>query len=87
MTVDSKGKQRTGLNPTGLRKIPTYEEAINYLQDDQEIIKDPNRAAKQLRESPWTTVLDGDMNSDIQTAAEMKDRRHLESIRSHAAAN
>ena len=56
MTVDSKGKQRTGLNPTGLRKRPSYEEAINYLQNDQEIIKYPNRAAKQLRESPWMTV-------------------------------
>ena len=87
MTVDSKGKQRTGLNPTGLRKRPTYEEAINYLQNDQEKINYPNRAAKQLRESPWMTVLDGDMNSDIQTAAEMNDRRHLESIRSYAAAN
>ena len=85
MTVDSKGKQRTGLNPTGLRKRPSYEEAINYLQNDQEIIKYPNRAAKQLRESPWMTVLDGDMTSDIMTAKELEERRHLEDIRSYAA--
>ena len=36
----------------GLRKKDTYEELINYLHTDQEIIKYPNRYAKQLRESP-----------------------------------
>ena len=36
---DGKGAARTGLNPTGLRKRPPYEEAINYLQTDQEIIR------------------------------------------------
>ena len=85
MTGGSKGKQRTGLNPTGLRKRPTYEEAINYLQNDQEIIRYPNRAAKQLRESPWMTVLDGDMNSDVLTAKEITERRRLDDIREYAA--
>ena len=53
----SKGKQRAGLNPTGLRSIPTYEEAINYIQNNQENINYPNRAATQLRESPWIDCL------------------------------
>jgi len=36
---DGKRKDRSGLNPTGLRKTPSYEEAITNLQNDQEIIK------------------------------------------------
>ena len=65
ITDDSNGKARTGLNPTGLRKRPSYEEAINYLQTDQEIIRYPIREAKQTRESPWMTQLDPDGNDDV----------------------
>ena len=44
----------------GLRKRETYEELINYLLTDQEIIKYPDRYAKQIRESPYLTQLDGE---------------------------
>ena len=44
----------------GLRKKETYEELVNYLLNDQEVIKYPNRYAKQLRESPYLTQLDGE---------------------------
>ena len=43
----------------GLRPRSTYEEQINYLQNSQDIIKYPNRFAKQIRSSPYLTQLDG----------------------------
>ena len=43
----------------GLRPRSTYEEKINYLQNSQDIIKYPNRLAKQIRTSPYLTQLDG----------------------------
>ena len=50
LLADGKRRDTTGLNPLGLRKRPSYEEAIDYLQNDQEIIRYPNRGAKQTRE-------------------------------------
>jgi hypothetical protein len=47
------------INYRGLRPRPTYEEKINYLQNTQDIIKYPNRLAKQIRNSPYLTQLDG----------------------------
>ena len=69
MTGDSTGRPKTGINPIGLRKRPSYEEAINYLQNDQEIVRYPDRYAKQLRESPWMTQLDADGNDDVTAMA------------------
>ena len=43
---------------TGLRKRETYEQLIDYLQNDQELIKYPNRYFRQLRDSPWLSHLD-----------------------------
>ena len=48
------------VNYTGLHKRPTYEGLINYLQNEQETIQFPNRAAKQARNHPYLTQLDGD---------------------------
>ena len=44
----------------GLHKRPTYESLINYLHDGQETIKYPNRTAKQMRNHPYLTQLDGE---------------------------
>ena len=44
----------------GLRRRETYEEIINYLENEQEILKYPNRTAKFLRDSPYLTQLDGE---------------------------
>ena len=44
----------------GLRKRPTYEGLINYLANEQEMIQYPNRTAKQMRNHPYLTQLDGD---------------------------
>ena len=64
MTIGPAGY---GINPIGLRKRPTYEEAINYLANDQEIIRYPSREWKQRRESPWMTQLDADANDDYDS--------------------
>ena len=47
------------INYKGLRPRSTYEEKINYLQNSPDIIKYPNRLAKQIRTSPYSTQLDG----------------------------
>jgi hypothetical protein len=44
----------------GLRKRPTYEGLINYLANEQEMIQYPDRTAKQMRNHPYLTQLDGD---------------------------
>ena len=61
----SRNKMST--NTAGLRKKETYSELIDYIQNDQDIIRYPDRAAKQLRESPYLTQLDGDGMMDMQT--------------------
>ena len=48
------------VNFAGLRKRDTYEELINYLLTDQDKVKYPDRRAKQIRESPYLTQLDGE---------------------------
>ena len=37
-----------GLNYKGMKKTQTYEEVIDYIQNRQEKIRYPNRAAKEL---------------------------------------
>ena len=52
-----------GLNYQGMKKTETYEEVIDYIQNRQEKIRYPNRAAKRAREShQFTNLLDGDGN-------------------------
>ena len=48
------------MNPIGLKRKPTYEEVIDYILRDSDIIRYPNRFAKQIRDSPWLTQLDGE---------------------------
>ena len=43
----------------GLRRKPTYEEVIDYIQDDPDKIKYPQRAAKFLRSTFQLSQLDG----------------------------
>ena len=62
----------------GLRKKDTYEELINYLHTDQEIIRYPDRYAKQLRESPYLTQLDGEGLGEMQ---EQRERQFIEEQR------
>ena len=59
----------------GIRKKDTYEELINYLLTDQEVIRYPNRYAKQLRESPYLTQLDGEGLGEMH---EQQERQYME---------
>ena len=54
------------INYNGLKERQTYEEIINYLQTEQEIIRYPERTAKRIRESPYLTQLDGDGLVDME---------------------
>lgn len=43
-----------------LRKRPTYNEMVNYLENEQPKIKYPDRRASFLRNSPYLSQFDGD---------------------------
>ena len=47
------------INYTGLHQRPTFEGIIDYLANGQEKVKYPNRQAKQIRNHPYLTQLDG----------------------------
>ena len=50
-----------GINFEGLRRRQTYDEVVDYLQNDRETVKYPDRSAKFLRESPEImNLLDGE---------------------------
>ena len=49
-----------GINYDGLRKRESYESLINYLQNDQDKIKYPDRKATRVKNDPTlSTLLDG----------------------------
>ena len=60
------------VNYSGLRARPNYAQLIDYLQNGQETIRYPKRFAKQMRNSPYMTQLDG---IEIMTK-QMKFKRH-----------
>ena len=62
--------QKAATSIVGLRKKPTYEQLINYILTDQDIIRYPDRYAKQLRESPFLTQLDGEGMGDMEAQQE-----------------
>ena len=49
-----------------LRKRPTYNEVVNYLENDQPKIKYPDRRATFLRNSPYLSQFDGDSWIDLE---------------------
>ena len=71
------------VNYNGLRRRKTYDEVVNYLMNDQEIIRYPDRLATQLRNSPYLTQLDGEGMREMerQQAEEMKQREKEFQIR------
>ena len=68
------------INFKGLRKRPTYDELVDFIETDPERIHYPDRRATDLRESPYLTQLDGEgmrqMNS-LQTNR-MKEQQQRE---------
>ena len=49
----------TGINFSGLRKRPKYEELVQYIINDPDKIKYPDRRARLVRNHPYLTQLDG----------------------------
>ena len=49
-----------------LRRKPTYNELINYLEFEQPKIKYPDRRATFLRNSPYLSQFDGDSWIDLE---------------------
>lgn len=49
-----------GVNYKGLHKRSNYDNIMNDLQNDQDMIRYPNRDAKQMRNSPYLTQFDTD---------------------------
>jgi hypothetical protein len=70
----------------GLRRSETYEEMIDYIQHGQDVIVYPNRKARQTRESPWLTQLDGEGISEMeqQRGNQMKEQMKQAYISSYA---
>ena len=64
------------MNYTGLRKRETYDEIIDYLANDQEIIRYPDRWAKRIREHPYLTQLDGEGVNEMTEQQEAEWREH-----------
>ena len=52
--------------PMGLNKKPTFNELIHYINFGQEVISYPNRYARQIRDSPWLSQIDGEDSSQIE---------------------
>ena len=50
-----------------LRKRPTYDEVIDYIENKQPKIKYPDRTATFLRNSPYLSQFDGDSWIDLET--------------------
>jgi hypothetical protein len=60
------------INYTGLRKRPTFEGFVDYLANRQETIRYPDRFAKQIREHPYLTQLDGEGFLEVEEMDRMK---------------
>ena len=67
---------KVAMMSSGLRRKPTYEEVIDYIENDPDKIKYPNRAAKFLRSTFQLSQLDGAGQAllEQQQVEEMKER-------------
>jgi len=65
----------------GLKRRQTYEEVIDYIQNDNDRIKYPDRTAKQLRNTFELSQLDGVgmqiMEQQQQQEIKERDKEHL----------
>ena len=67
----------------GLRRRPRFDEMVEFVQYQQPFLKYPDRRAKQLRESPYLTQLDGDGFDEMQEQQEkaMKEQEKQNEIK------
>ena len=55
------------VNYDGLRKKPTYESLIDYIQNKQPTLKYPDRLATQIMNSRELSKIDGMISEDQQS--------------------
>jgi hypothetical protein len=80
------GISQHAVNFNGLRKRPTYEELIDYIERDPDKIQYPDRRATFLRNSHYMTVLDGEgfREMEAQQMNLMKDQLRESRLREAA---
>jgi len=78
---------KSDISIIGLRKKPTYDELVEYIDEDKDKIRYPNRAAKRLRESPELAFLDGEGLVEIEQQQQniVKAQQKEQAIRSAGA--
>jgi len=78
---------KSDISIIGLRKKPTYDELVEYIDEDKDKIRYPNRAAKQLREAPELAFLDGEGLLEIEQQQQniVKAQQKEQAIRSAGA--
>ena len=54
------------VNFNGLRKKPTYDELVSYIENDPDKIKYADRRAKFVRNHPYLTQLDGETMATME---------------------
>ena len=65
----------------GLREREHYDEIVGYLIGGQEMIRYPDRFAKQIRNSPYLTQLDGDGYMEmVELEEKLKRQQALEQL-------
>ena len=60
-----------------LRKRPTYNELVDYLENDQHIIKYPDRVATFLKNSPYLNKYDDPSLLDLEDQEKRMEREKL----------
>ena len=62
------------------RKRPTYNEVVNYLENEQPKVKHPDRRATFLRNSPYLSQFDGDSWIDLDEQEQDINKEKLKQI-------
>ena len=68
----------------GLERKPTYQEVINYITDDPDKIRYPDRRATIARNSHWLTQSDGFIDLDMQQQQEHQNEEQNALLREFA---
>ena len=61
----------------GLKRRQTYEEVVDYIEDDKDKIKYPDRTAKQLRNTFELSQLDG-VGMQLMEQQQLQEMKHQE---------
>ena len=65
----------------GLKKRPTFNEIVGYLETEQQILKYPDRTATRIKDDPYYTNLDGQGGLSLNEQSQNFAKRTNETIR------